>query len=430
MNKRQSHHPLTVIIALLIALLAVSACGGGPAPAATAPPAGEPPAPPIESAGADPLPSAQPPTPPEANLTGCVERYSEGIDYFPDKVTLDYAEGLTITYFDHYKVIDVPSAWPGGGQSFRYVLVQCGTPPPAGYDDAVIIEVPAGRVVSMSTTYITQMDDLGVLDRLAGLDSFAYVSNPAVRARIDAGELVEVAPNLTPNVEVALELDPDVIFAFSSGAPEYDVHPAFLNAGLPVVMNADWLERTPLARAEWIKFIAAFFNAEAQANAVFENIEAQYQQAAALAAGAEQRPTVFTSLPYQGTWYMPGGASFVARLIADAGGDYIYADDESTGSLFLDFETVYDAAKDADIWLDVAFVATLADLQAADARYADFNAFQQGNVYAYDARSSEYGLEYFETSSARPHVVLLDLVHIFHPELLPDHELYYYRRLE
>jgi iron complex transport system substrate-binding protein len=392
----------------------------------------------VEQAPAEPAEAAAPATEeqaeavvaPEANITaGCVDGYAEDVDYFPEKAVVEYATNFTVEYFNNYKVVTTLTPWPGAEQSFQYVLVQCGTPAPEGYGDTPVINVPATTTVTMSTNYIAQMEDLGLLDHLAGLDSALYVINPAVREMIEAGELAEIAPGGQVNVEVALELDPSLIMAYSAGVPEYDTHPVLIDAGLPVVMNADWMEQTPLARAEWIKFMALFYNVEARAEAVFDDIATQYEEAAGLAAGVAKKPTVFSDTPYEGTWYVPGGQSYTAHLFADAGADYVWADDESTGTLFLDAESVFDRAQDADIWVNVWGYGSREDMLAVDERFADFKAFQDGAVFGNDARGNEFGTEIWETGVARPHLVLLDLIKIFHPELLPDHELYYYRQM-
>jgi iron complex transport system substrate-binding protein len=369
-------------------------------------------------------------TAPTANLTdGCVTDYTEGIDYFPDKVEVESAASFSIEYHDNYKVVTTLTPWPGAEESFQYVLVQCGTPTPEGYDDATVMEVPVDTAVAMSTSYITHMEDLGLLDHLVGLDSFLYVSNPTVREMIDAGDLTEIAPTGEINIEAALDLAPGMIMTFSSGMPEYDTHPILIEAGLPVVMNGDWTETEPLARAEWVKFMALFFNAEARAAELYDNVVNEYTAAAELAANAGDNPTVVSDAPYEGTWYVPAGEAYTARLISDAGGDYIFADNEETGTLYLDFETVYDQGLDADVWINVWGYGSRSDLLAADARFGDFKAFQEGNIYGNDARGTEFGTEIWETGVARPQLVLLDLIKIFHPELLPDHELYYYRQL-
>lgn len=427
MRRRITQHIVLAFIASLMVVLLV-ACGGTPPPAATVTEEAPPEELPEEAETEEPAPE---PSAPEANLVeGCVEDHAEGIDYFPEKITLEYVNSFTVEYFANYKVITVLTPWPGAEETFQYVLVQCGTPAPEGYDAAAVIEVPIKTIVLMSTSYITQLDDLGLLDRLVGLDSFLYVINPEVREMIDTGELVEIAPTgQEVNVEVALDLEPELIMAFSAGVPEYDLHPALIQAGLPVVINADWMEQTPLARAEWVKFMALFFNAEAKAEDVFAETATQYQKMATLAAGVGEKPTVFSDTPYEGTWYVPGGQSYTARLIADAGGDYLWADDESTGTLFLDFETVFDRALDADIWINIWGYTTLADMLAVDERFGDFKAFQEGRVFGNDARGNEFGTEIWETGVVHPHLVLMDLVKIFHPDLLPDHELYYYRQM-
>lgn len=367
---------------------------------------------------------------PTANLTdSCVTDYAEGVDYFPDKVAVESAASFSVEYHDSYKVVTTLTPWPGAEETFQYVLVQCGTPAPEGYDDATVMEVPVDTAVAMSTSYITHMEDLGLLDHLIGLDSFLYVSNPTVREMIDAGDLTEIAPTGEINVEAALDLDPGMIMTFSSGMPEYDTHPALIAAGLPVVMNGDWTETEPLARAEWVKFMALFFNAEGRANELYSNVVEEYTAAAELAANAGNNPTVVSDAPYEGTWYVPAGEAYTSRLIADAGGDYVFADNEESGTLYLDFETVYDQGLDADVWVNLWGFDSLSDLLAADERFGDFNAFQQGNVYGNDARGTEFGSEIWETGVARPQLVLLDLIKIFHPDLLPDHELYYYRQL-
>ncbi len=424
---QEERNPIMKHVSLIALLLAAALTGcAAPPIEATEEIAEEAPAP---SEAPTEAPTEEPTTPPAPteNLDTCVETYTEGVNYFPEQLTVTHADGFSVEYHDSYKVLTLNQPWPGA-DPVTYVLTQCGTPVPDMDADAVI-KVPVSNMVAMSTTYLPMMEAIGVLDTLVGVDDLGYPTNPAVRARIDAGEIAEIAPGAVVNVETALNLDPDLIMAFSSGFPEYDAHPALIEAGLPVVLNADWVEGTPLGRAEWVDFIALFYNREAEAEATFAEIEARYNEIRTLAQGAETAPTVFTSLPYQGTWYMPGGDSYKAILIADAGGAYIYADDDQAGSLFLDMETVYNDAADADTWIDVTYVSTIPDLIGADERYADFNAVQQGNVYNYDARLTDYGNEYFETTAARPDLVLADLLAIFHPELMPDHELYYYVRL-
>ncbi len=369
---------------------------------------------------------------PETNLTeGCVTDYDPEIDYFPEKVTIVDAVGWTIEYHNNYKVITVPNPWRDADVQFQYVLVQCGTPPPDNVGDALVIEVPVQSVVAMSTTQLPHLAELGLLDRLVGVDSFLYINNEAVRAKIKAGELVEIGSGGQVNVEQALDLQPDLIMTYGVGNPEYDAHPKLLEAGLKVVLNSEYMEVSPLGRAEWVKFTAAFFNQEAKAMEIYDSIASRYREIAALARNVADKPTVFANRPFQGTWYMPGGKSYVAQLLADAGATYLWADDTSTGSMQLSFEAVFDRARDADFWLNPGNWKSLAEAAAEDERYTQFAAYQNGNVYNNNKRLNENGgNDYWESGVTNPHLVLADLIKIFHPELLPDHELYFYQKLE
>jgi iron complex transport system substrate-binding protein len=370
---------------------------------------------------------------PVANMIdGCVTEYDAAVDYFPDKVEFEYATGVEVEYFNNYKVVTVLQPWPGADTSFQYVLIQCGTPAPVDYPDAQVIEVPINRIISMSTTFLPPLDNLGVVDTLVGVDETDFVSTASVRERIDSGEVVEVGGGADVNVEVTLDLEPDVVMTDSFGSPEYDEHPKLLEAGLTVVMNGDWVETEPLGWAEWVKFMALFYNREAQATTLFDEVETHYNELVALAADVTERPTVMTGIQYEGIWYTSGGGSYMAQLLEDAGADYLWSDDTTTGSLSLDLESVLERAVDADFWVNAnQFWFSLDDIAAEDERYTEFAPYQNQTVYANNARLNEFGgNDYYESGAANPDLILADLIHIFHPELLPDHELVYYQQLQ
>lgn len=387
---------------------------------------------PVPVATATPFPTATAtPFTPQHNLTdGCVPegQYDPTVDYFPEKVTITYAQNLSVEYHNHYKVVTIATPWPGAAEPIRYALVQCGTPAPQGFQPEEIIEIPVRTIVTLSTTYLPFLDELGVLDRLVGVDDTTYVSNPKVLKMAEEGKLATLGYGAGINVEKALELQPDLIMAYGSGAPDYDAHPVLLKAGLKVAINAEWMDTSPLGRAEWGKYIALFFNKEAAAEALFAETQRKYTELSRLTADLPEKPSIFANTPYQGTWYMPGGRSYVATLFKDAGANYLWADDTSTGSLSLSFEAVFERAKDADFWLNIGFFSTLEDLKAADPRFAEFAAFQKGNVWNNDAKvTPQGGNDYYETAVAHPELVLADLIKIFHPDLLPEHTLIYYR---
>lgn len=408
-------------------LLTACAPAATPAPAPTV-------VPPTKAPAAAPTQAAPVLEAPAQNLTdGCIPegQFDPSIDYFPQKAQIEYAAGLTIEYHNSYKVVTIKTPWPGASESMEYSLVQCGAPKPEGFLDEQIIEVPAKSIITMSTTYLPALDELGLLDRLVGVDDTTYVSNPHVLKMAEEGKLASIGYGSGVNVEKVLELAPSLVMTYGSGAPEYDAHPVLLQAGQKVVVNAEWMDTTPLGRAEWLKFVAIFFNKEAEAETIFAKTAQEYQELIALTASVSQKPTAFTGSAYQGTWYMPGGQSFAAAFLRDAGAEYLWSDDASTGSLPLSVEAVFEKAQAADFWLNVGYVDSLDDLKGMDARYADFAAFQKGNVWNNDAKTSPAGgNDYYESAVLHPELVLADLISILHPDLLPNHQLVYYRQVK
>lgn len=362
------------------------------------------------------------------------EPYDPAKDYFPAKAELQYAERFAIEYFANYKVVTVHTPWPGAQEAVRYVLVQRGTPAPAGYAGVQRIEVPVQRLTALSTTQLPHLELLNALDALVAVSAIEMVHSPGVNQRFAAGKIAEIGHGAGINLEVVLELETDVVMAVASAQSQYNAHPVLQQAGVGVAINAEYTEPSLLGRTEWLKFTAAFFNAEALAEKRFAAIAAQYQQYAALVreVPTAQRPTVFGGSVWRDRWHVAGGKSYAAQLVAAAGGAYLWADDDSGGSLPLDYEAVYEKAHAADVWLTMRNEwHSLAEVQAADERYAAFAAFQSGRVYNANARLNAHGgNDYWERGIAEPHIVLADLIKILHPDHLPNHALKFYQKLD
>jgi iron complex transport system substrate-binding protein len=418
---------IRVSISLFAAALLLSACG-----VTTAAPAPRP----IPTASAAPAPTlAPPPATVSQNVTdGCVQTYDAATDYFPEKLTVSEAAGFTVKYFTNYKLVTVLTPWGGAKEAASYALVQCGTPAPSGLPaNTLVVEVPAKRAVAMSTTYLPHFDKLGIVDRLTGLDSFLFASNKAVRALIDGGKLTEIGSGSTLNIEKAIALRPDLILTYGSGDPQYDSHPKLLEAGLKTVLVSEFLEPAPLGRAEWMKFTALFFNQEARATAAFDEVRTAYKNIAAKAKAAASKPAVLTDMPYKDTWTVPAAGSFSARLLADAGASYVFPDLEGTGGAPISLEKALEAGAKTDYWLLNYYVpyTDTAAVKEVDARFSGIRAMNQNGVWNNDlAANANGGNDYYESGVTNPHLVLADLVAIFHPELLPGHTFVYYRKLE
>jgi iron complex transport system substrate-binding protein len=331
---------------------------------------------------------------------------------------------------DGLTLLQVTRPWPAATDEdvLTYVLYDRGSPAPDVEGATLVVPTPVESVVTMSTTFLAHLEEIGQLHTLDAVDSLAFAYSESVQALAD--ELVEVGSGPSVDTEQLVAIDPDVILVNSFGG-EWDSQPTLEAAGLPAVVLGDWVETTPLGRANWLVFTAYFFDAEAAAIERMNRIAGNYERLAELGRGADEKPAVLINAPFQGTWSIAGGASYAATFIEDAGGDYVYAEDDSTGALFFDLESVYAEAGDADVWINTGTWGSLAQAEAEDERYADFLAFEAGNVFNNNLRvTAAGGNDYFESGAINPDVVLADLIKIFHPELLPDHRLFYYQKLQ
>lgn len=367
------------------------------------------------------------------NRLSCVENYAENVDYFPDKITIEMAAGFQVEYFDHYKLVTVNQPWRDAPPKATetYLLVQCGTPVPEGYEGVTTIEVPVSSFAALSTTYLPFLPLFDAVDSVVAVADLQTIHTPEVLTAAETGQITELAPNYGEvNLESILALQPALTMTYGFGY-DTDGYHQLRELGLNVALNGEYAEGTPLARAEWGKYISLFFNQEASAQAIFDKTRTEYEDLRDLASNVTVRPTVFLNSPFQDVWYMAGGRSFMAQFLSDAGGEYLWQDDESMGSLLLDFETVFERAAMADYWLNVSqWWFTLDDVLAEDSRYANFSAFASGQVWSNNLAINEaFGNDFFESGNAFPELVLRDLISILHPQLLPDYERRYYRKL-
>lgn len=346
------------------------------------------------------------------------------------QLSLQYAQGFRVDYFDNYKIVTVLA--PGGGtrEEVQYILLQRGHESPDGYEGVPRIEIPVRTLITTSTTHLPHVEKLGEVHSLVGIDNIKYVNSEAVNQRFTAGKLTEVGRDRAIDLEKVLVLQPDLVM---TDAPE-NALVALQEGGVPVVLNAAYAEPSLLGRVEWIKFVGAFFQKEELASAQFDSVVVRYEAHRALTQDlpVDKRPTVFVGSLWRGTWFMSGGKTYNAQLLRDAGANYLWEDDDSRQSLMLDFETVYEKAHDADCWITMRNEwRSRDDVVAEDERYKKFTAFEMGNVFNANARLNAHGgNDYWETGLIEPDVVLADIIKILYPHLLPNHQLKYYRKLD
>lgn len=342
----------------------------------------------------------------------------------------EYAKGFRIFKKGTCTEIELMVPFPQGNSPLKYLLVPKNEEIPSHDNQVQVIRTPIDRIVCTSTSHIALLDHLNAIDRLVGFPSTDLISSIKARVRIDAGYVTDLGIDSEINLERLVATQPDMVMGYSL-AGEMGQLNKINEFGIPVVINGEYLEDHPLGRAEWIKFMALFLNKEATADSIFNEIKRDYLANQLLARSIEVKPTVMSGILYGDAWFMPGGQNYAAQLFRDAGYHYLWDDDVSNGFLKLSLETVYAKAKNADYWIGVGSFRSKEEMENAEKRYPLFHAFNTANVFTYDARRGVTGgSEYLELGYSRPDLILKDLIKISHPELLPDHQLFFYQKID
>jgi iron complex transport system substrate-binding protein len=349
-----------------------------------------------------------------------------------DSSMVECAQGFTMHKLGKVTLLTVFNPWQGAQDVvYRYALCPKDEPIPEGLSDYTLIRTPVERVICLSTTHVAMLSAIGKTASIKALSGAAYISDPEVNRAIANGEIPDIGYHQSLNFEKIIALKPDVIFAYGVGQEVSGLLTRLTDLGLTVALNAEYLERTALGKSEWIKFMSAFYTCEDQAAQLFHQIKQNYDSLTLLAAGRPQKPTVICGLPWQGSWYIPGGHTSTASMIADAGGDYLWKNNESHESYPVNIEAIVDKGSTADLWINTGAARSLAEILSVDERLSIVQAWQTGRVYNNYARvSAGGGNDFFESGVVRPDIVLKDLIKIFHPDLLPDHSFYYYLPLD
>ncbi|OXA71161.1 ABC transporter substrate-binding protein [Flavobacterium aquidurense] len=363
-------------------------------------------------------------------LVGCKKNETTEIEKTEiAKNSIEYASGLSIVKNKGYSVVTVSDPWPNANAKFTYVLKEKDAKVPDSLQKYTTIKVPLESVVVTSTTNIPFLEMLEVEDKLVGFPHTDYVSSEKTRALIDKGAVKNVGENEKLNIEQLIELSPDLIVTFG-----VDNNNAALDnlkkSGLNVFIQADWMEQSPLGKAEWIKLYGALFGKEDKAKELFDKIVLSYDQAKKLVADKPASSTVLYGSMYEDVWYVAKGNSWVAQFMKDAHANYLWADLKGTGSEGLSFEKILVKGKTANFWIASGSFKTLAEVEKANPHYSQFDAFKNKNVYTFEGKyGATGGTVYYELAPSRPDLVLKDYIKIFHPELLPSYEFTFASKL-
>ena len=351
-----------------------------------------------------------------------------------DTVSFKYARLLTVVRHDGYTEATVSNPWKPGKVLHRYVLVPKDSPNSFNQNPSTfhlqpqsLLRTPLCRSMVFTTVHCAMLQSLGCERSIAGVADLKYIKIPWVHEQVGEGKVVDVGEGMSPVIEKIIDAHPDAIllspFENSGGYGRLE------DIDMPLVECAEYMEHSPLARAEWIRFYGMLFGCEQQADSLFAVVDSSYNALKSLAARSATKPDVMVDKVTGSVWYVAGGRSTIGCMIADAGGHYLWADDDHSGSLSLPFETVLERAGEADLWLfrySADHPVTYRELLAEHPGYAQFLPFRSHQAYGCNVEQSLF----YEESPFRPDYLLADFIQIIHPGSLPPSPLRYYHKLE
>ena len=346
-----------------------------------------------------------------------------------DTVALKYSSLLTIVEHDGYVVADIKNPWKPGKMLHRYYLVPRTSdikPQTSDLTDGTVIEIPIQRAAVFTTVHCALLTELGLGSHIVGVADSKYIKVPYIQQQIKAGRIVDCGNGLNPIVEKIMDVKPDVImlspFENSGGYGKTE------EIGIPLIECAEYMETSPLARAEWMRFYGLLFGAGDKADALFHNVDSSYVALKQQAAQAGKGRSVIVDKVVGSVWYMPGGRSTIGQMLQDAGGQYPWATDDQSGSLSLPFETVLERGGDSDVWM-LRYSSDhdwdYKELLSGHRGYSQLKAFRQHEVYGCNVEQSHF----YEDTPFHPDRLLCDFLQILHPDIIGLPPLRYYKKI-
>jgi iron complex transport system substrate-binding protein len=366
-------------------------------------------------------------------ISGCGKFGNKSSDKFQVyRNKIGRAERFTLQKKNGYTEVLIINPWQGANNvNQTYRLVKKGSVLPEGMDSSTVIFVPLEKIICMSTTHVAMISALGEEKSIAGVSGTGFIFSPELIQMTEEGLIEDVGYEANLNNELILKISPDLIMIYGIGSESVGYVGKIKELGIKVIINADYLETDPLAKAEWIKLFGALYCKEDLADSIFESEVAEYSKIKSfISRSIKKRPKVLLGLPFKDTWYISPGNSYISRLINDAGGDYLWSGTESSVSMPFGIENVYLRGLSADFWLNTGSVNSRNEISAVDQRLEGLPCFKSDNLFNNNKRiTARGGNDYWESGSLYPHLLLNDIAAILHPELFSDHELMFYRKI-
>lgn len=353
---------------------------------------------------------------------GNVTAFSDG-----SPLGIRHAKILSISQFNEdITLVNIKDPWNKERDMAKYALIDRSVDLPGNLpSDYVVIRVPAERAVVYSGVHVSLLDELDMFGVVNGVCDTEFIHDPKTVNALKNGEIADCGKYNQPNVEKIISLKPEVVL--SSPFETSDGTRPFSKTGITIVQTADYLEPTPLGRAEWIRFYGRIFGKSEKADSLFAEIENDYFSLKEKASKAKRKPVVLFDRLYSGVWDVPTSGSVTGILIEDAGGRNPFSKYEQAGSAHLHADEVLLTAQNADIWL-IRYLEpslSLSDISKDNTVYGKFRPFRDGNVYGANTLKTNL----FEDGAFHPNLTLREMVRLLHPEIEPS-PLQYYKKIK
>ena len=339
---------------------------------------------------------------------------------------LKYAENLTLIQGEGYTEAVLRNPWDTTSILRTYILVDKDKEVPDHLPEGTLVRTPLSKALVYTATHCNLIHELGAVKSIGGICEIQYIKVPEIVEGCANGTIVNAGEGTNPDIEKIIDLHPDALLL--SPYENSGGHGQVEKLKIPIIECADYMETSALGSAEWIRFYGLLFGREALADSIFAEVEKNYNDLKALATAQPIKPRLMCEVKSGSAWYVSGGRSTTGKLYADAGAEYVFSSYTNAGGVPLSFETVFDKAQDADVWLmkyNHPTDKTYQSLQEDYAPYANFKAFKEKNIYHCNTAYRPY----YEDFPFHPDRVLKDLIKIFHPSLLPEYELKYFSKL-
>lgn len=372
-----------------------------------------------------------------------------------DTLQMKYAELLTIVKHNDgaYTEAIIENPWKKGTTLHKYILVPKGNEGDetvARLKDDIrensalqmgkacdIVRTPLESNVVFTAPHCQLMYELGCKNAITGVCDKDYINIPDIKERVKLSDgkastsdtdkvIIDCGSSMQPDMERIIALKPEGLlispFENSGGYGKLD------KLHIPIIETADYMETSPLGRAEWMKFYGLLFKSEERSDSLFSSIEKEYLALKAEAAKLPQGLSILTERKMGSVWYVPGGKSTMGILLKDANAKYIFADDTHSGSLAYGPERILSKGTQVDVWAFKYFggkALSKNDLLAEYEGYKVLKAFNSNSIYQVDTSTQPY----FELTSFHPEILLREFIILAHPKATQFGKLRFYQHL-